>query len=308
MTSLRSADRCMLYRSSGSSSSSIVPHYATLCIQLVGDTSIRVIIITCLDIALRWNSSAIEQTEKELGELNDAISSYYIDDARRYRLTSSTRIGVKRERERRKKKTRTIECPMSDDGMERFACPTADEMGRYRCIDDHVLCDGFLDCPGSEDEDRHACLFYKTPMPSCAGREAVKRETCTPKTFYIERRHHTSSYCTVNNRQQQQQHHRTLLQQLHQQQQQLRSQRVQRIIVFVIIASFYVLPRVDTRITIVPGTRCFRLYIVKQGLRCKKSRFFTSNSLKNKYISNMPPSLSYSILSALRRIEQTNRT
>ncbi|KAL7304174.1 hypothetical protein TKK_0003472 [Trichogramma kaykai] len=51
---------------------------------------------------------------------------------------------------------------MSDDGMERFACPTADEKGRYRCIDDHVLCDGFLDCPGSEDEDRHACLFYKT--------------------------------------------------------------------------------------------------------------------------------------------------
>lgn len=33
------------------------------------------------------------------------------------------------------------------DGMERFACPTPDRQGRYRCIDDHVLCDGFVDCP-----------------------------------------------------------------------------------------------------------------------------------------------------------------
>ncbi|XP_016840421.2 uncharacterized protein LOC100678235 [Nasonia vitripennis] len=55
-----------------------------------------------------------------------------------------------------------IECPLSDDGMERFACPTADHMGRYRCIDDHVLCDGFIDCPAGEDEDRQACMFYKT--------------------------------------------------------------------------------------------------------------------------------------------------
>lgn len=46
--------------------------------------------------------------------------------------------------------------------MERFACPTADRMGRYHCIDDHVLCDGFVDCPTGEDEDRQACLFYKT--------------------------------------------------------------------------------------------------------------------------------------------------
>lgn len=55
-----------------------------------------------------------------------------------------------------------IECPVSEDGMERFACPTADRMGRFHCIDDHVLCDGFLDCPSGEDEDRQACLFYKT--------------------------------------------------------------------------------------------------------------------------------------------------
>ncbi|XP_043280189.1 uncharacterized protein jeb [Venturia canescens] len=55
-----------------------------------------------------------------------------------------------------------IECPASEDGMERFACPTPDRMGRYRCIDDHVLCDGFIDCPTAEDEDRQACMFYKT--------------------------------------------------------------------------------------------------------------------------------------------------
>ncbi|XP_014204066.1 uncharacterized protein LOC106636241 [Copidosoma floridanum] len=55
-----------------------------------------------------------------------------------------------------------IECPVSDEGMERFACPTADRIGRYRCIDDHVLCDGFIDCPQGEDEDRQGCMFYKT--------------------------------------------------------------------------------------------------------------------------------------------------
>jgi len=55
-----------------------------------------------------------------------------------------------------------LECPPADDGMERFACPTPDNLGRYRCVDDHVLCDGFVDCPGREDEDRQACMFYKT--------------------------------------------------------------------------------------------------------------------------------------------------
>ncbi|KAG0430695.1 hypothetical protein HPB47_022465 [Ixodes persulcatus] len=54
------------------------------------------------------------------------------------------------------------ECPSAEDGMERFACPSADRMGRYRCIDDHVLCDGFIDCPQGEDEDRMSCMFYKT--------------------------------------------------------------------------------------------------------------------------------------------------
>ncbi|KAH8299926.1 hypothetical protein KR044_007543 [Drosophila immigrans] len=55
-----------------------------------------------------------------------------------------------------------IECPTAMDGMERFACPTPDLQGRYRCIDDHVLCDGFIDCPEGEDEDRRSCMFYKT--------------------------------------------------------------------------------------------------------------------------------------------------
>lgn len=55
-----------------------------------------------------------------------------------------------------------IECPSAIDGMERFACPTPDLQGRYRCIDDHVLCDGFIDCPEGEDEDRQSCMFYKT--------------------------------------------------------------------------------------------------------------------------------------------------
>ncbi|TDG51111.1 hypothetical protein AWZ03_002474 [Drosophila navojoa] len=54
------------------------------------------------------------------------------------------------------------ECPTAMDGMERFACPTPDLQGRYRCIDDHVLCDGFIDCPEGEDEDRRSCMFYKT--------------------------------------------------------------------------------------------------------------------------------------------------
>lgn len=54
------------------------------------------------------------------------------------------------------------ECPPAADGMERFACPNPDRQGRYHCIDDHVLCDGFIDCPSGEDEDRQACMFYKT--------------------------------------------------------------------------------------------------------------------------------------------------
>ena len=46
--------------------------------------------------------------------------------------------------------------------MHRFACPTPDFRGRYRCIDDRQLCNGFFDCPGREDENPEQCLFYKT--------------------------------------------------------------------------------------------------------------------------------------------------
>ena len=46
--------------------------------------------------------------------------------------------------------------------MERFACPSPDFRGRYRCIDDRSLCDGFFDCPAREDENPDMCLFYKT--------------------------------------------------------------------------------------------------------------------------------------------------
>ncbi|XP_059083672.1 putative uncharacterized protein DDB_G0277255 [Tigriopus californicus] len=55
-----------------------------------------------------------------------------------------------------------IECPRTSDRMELFACPTPDFRGRYRCIDDRVLCNGFFDCPGHEDENPDQCLFYKT--------------------------------------------------------------------------------------------------------------------------------------------------
>lgn len=69
------------------------------------------------------------------------------------------------------------ECPTAMDGMERFACPTPDLQGRYRCIDDHVLCDGFIDCPEGEDEDRRSCMFYKTVS-------VAENSTLTLRFFY----------------------------------------------------------------------------------------------------------------------------
>ena len=60
------------------------------------------------------------------------------------------------------------ECPRSEDRMERFACPSPDFRGRYRCIDDRSLCDGFFDCPAREDENPDMCLFYKTVSISLA--------------------------------------------------------------------------------------------------------------------------------------------
>ena len=49
-------------------------------------------------------------------------------------------------------------------------------MGRYRCIEDHVLCDGFIDCPRGEDEDRMSCMFYKTV--------SNRGDIVLPKTIY----------------------------------------------------------------------------------------------------------------------------
>lgn len=54
-----------------------------------------------------------------------------------------------------------IDCPRAGDGMERFACPSTDLYGRYRCIEDHMLCDGYIECPGGEDENGQHCMFYK---------------------------------------------------------------------------------------------------------------------------------------------------
>lgn len=83
-----------------------------------------------------------------------------------------------------------IECPVSEDGMERVACPTADRMGRYHCIDDHVLCDGFVDCPTGEDEDRQTCMFYKTVSRNamisicfCVSTGRVGRSVSFPSIF-----------------------------------------------------------------------------------------------------------------------------
>ncbi|KAL3276349.1 hypothetical protein HHI36_011732 [Cryptolaemus montrouzieri] len=75
---------------------------------------------------------------------------------------SNSQIMLRSTRGSRQYDVPQIECPPAADGMERFACPTPDRQGRYHCIDDHVLCDGFIDCPTGEDEDRHACMFYKT--------------------------------------------------------------------------------------------------------------------------------------------------
>lgn len=77
-------------------------------------------------------------------------------------LPQASQLMLRTPRGSRQYDVPQIECPPASDGMDRFACPTPDRQGRYHCIDDHVLCDGFIDCPGGEDEDRQACMFYKT--------------------------------------------------------------------------------------------------------------------------------------------------
>ncbi|KAF7496735.1 hypothetical protein SSS_03166 [Sarcoptes scabiei] len=58
--------------------------------------------------------------------------------------------------------TPQIECPSSENGMDRFSCPSRDNYGRFLCIDDQHICDGYFDCPLGEDEERINCMFYKS--------------------------------------------------------------------------------------------------------------------------------------------------
>lgn len=70
--------------------------------------------------------------------------------------------------------------------MERFACPSPDFRGRYRCIDDRSLCDGFFDCPDREDENPDMCLFYKTVSVNyfaLSSYELEKRQNCANTLF-----------------------------------------------------------------------------------------------------------------------------
>ncbi|XP_013381308.1 uncharacterized protein LOC106152324 [Lingula anatina] len=57
-----------------------------------------------------------------------------------------------------------IACPAAEDGVELLACPTPDANGRFKCIDDHALCDNKNHCPNGEDEDRTICMFHKMTM------------------------------------------------------------------------------------------------------------------------------------------------
>lgn len=52
------------------------------------------------------------------------------------------------------------ECNNTEEGFERFACPSPDDRG-FRCIEDRLFCDGYRDCPGGEDEDRVSCMYYR---------------------------------------------------------------------------------------------------------------------------------------------------
>ncbi|KAI0207596.1 hypothetical protein LSAT2_007741, partial [Lamellibrachia satsuma] len=52
-------------------------------------------------------------------------------------------------------------CPLAEDGLQLFACPTPNEFGEFKCIDDSALCDLKEHCPNGEDEDRTVCMFHK---------------------------------------------------------------------------------------------------------------------------------------------------
>lgn len=53
------------------------------------------------------------------------------------------------------------ECNKTEEGFQRFACPTPDPKDRYVCIEDRSFCDGYFDCPNGEDEDGVNCMYYK---------------------------------------------------------------------------------------------------------------------------------------------------
>ena len=56
------------------------------------------------------------------------------------------------------------ECPLAEDGLQLFACPTPNEFGQFKCIDDSELCDQTDHCPNGEDEDKTVCMFHKMVM------------------------------------------------------------------------------------------------------------------------------------------------
>ncbi|XP_076371669.1 uncharacterized protein LOC143257187 [Tachypleus tridentatus] len=91
-----------------------------------------------------------------------AILDLWAPTTIRERKTSNAKLFVRERRGSQQYDVPQIECPPAEDGTETLACPTPDRMSRYRCIDDQELCDGFIDCPQGEDEDRQACMFYKT--------------------------------------------------------------------------------------------------------------------------------------------------
>ncbi|XP_048240055.1 uncharacterized protein LOC125373176 isoform X1 [Haliotis rufescens] len=52
-------------------------------------------------------------------------------------------------------------CERSANGLRKYRCPTLDQFGNIRCIDDNSLCNHVPDCPEGEDEQPSLCLFYK---------------------------------------------------------------------------------------------------------------------------------------------------
>ncbi|XP_046571628.1 uncharacterized protein LOC124279794 [Haliotis rubra] len=58
-------------------------------------------------------------------------------------------------------KRQSLACERSANGLRKYRCPTLDQYGNIRCIDDNSLCNHVPDCPEGEDEQPSLCLFYK---------------------------------------------------------------------------------------------------------------------------------------------------